>query len=602
MWLKRACFILFSALLIVSCDSSSSDQNKIECYWYENIAGEFQSLKKTQCSATNQYAYDAEYLEIDGSFYYAKVEKHHYSCGFYQQCSTQSNHFYLISDDLTLRDLGNGYAINQDYVYYLGGVLEHASPDTFEIIETSFDKTYAKDHQHVYFNGALIPTALAASFQLLSKDYSYDAERVYYRGQEIVGADPNSFTIIELPHVAYSKDQYSVFWETKVIVDADPATFKVAWQEDQFASWFEDHENLYYINQKIPIDLDVRNIRHLLTGRRGEMLITDGNYILLASSNSGSQSYSFGIESKEACSAEAFSVEECLQYFDDYERFITENRWIINPGKEGYDLLGLKQLEDIAHPLQAFTQSSIVDGNGQIFYFDMDGNFIKDPRFNRGNLQRLPLSCELPAIYQIAFDCDLSQKIQAENHALVFHEDDEAIYAMAVKDAKGTIEAIEPIILKDGGAIDTFNIPHRYQYVIQGRMLYLPTFDFYDDKGFEVYSVEIEGEMKGVFKGYHGSQKFVDEGGIIHANTLQRDFSAAEFGPLRAFHKPWNGKGMLFENDYYVFLMYPVDSDKASLIINKETGQVNYMDWGIDVTSSINAGFLEFLEIDVLKE
>jgi hypothetical protein len=129
-------------------------------------------------------------------------------------------------------DLGNSYQrLNDDIYYHIGWSdavkLEGADVETFEVIRTNTEVPYfAKDKNHVYVYGKVIPTTDVASWKFLSgfnnRGYSSDKNSVFFGADVLPGADPKTFSVIEYDY-ACSPD--FVYRGSKIIEGADPGSF-----------------------------------------------------------------------------------------------------------------------------------------------------------------------------------------------------------------------------------------------------------------------------------------------------------------------------------------------------------------------------------------
>ncbi|MFB1294697.1 DKNYY domain-containing protein [Mycobacterium sp. pW049] len=168
-----------------------------------------------------------------------------------------------------------GYHIRNDAAYYLNAFpgkafqIDGADAATFEV----FDRTYARDRQHVYINGHPLEGADAGSFQLLDRpgfakdrnrvyqhdqpisgdpanfvflgsDLSRDSVNVYWTDGSVLSGDPQNFVIIaDDDHYLYAKDSGNVFVNGTVIEGASPATFRLtegAYAVDDAAAFYFD--------------------------------------------------------------------------------------------------------------------------------------------------------------------------------------------------------------------------------------------------------------------------------------------------------------------------------------------------------------------------
>lgn len=102
---------------------------------------------------------------------------------------------------------------------------------------------YTKDSLHVYYpisidcidyatcgvcacSKYVISNLVVKDFNYLGKDYATDKVKVFFRGQELLGADGKSFRVIDGPEFFYfAVDKNKVYKHNQVFPGADPATF-----------------------------------------------------------------------------------------------------------------------------------------------------------------------------------------------------------------------------------------------------------------------------------------------------------------------------------------------------------------------------------------
>lgn len=120
----------------------------------------------------------------------------------------------------------SGYYIRWTKVYYKGGFpssafeLEGADVFTFEILDEQ--QQYARDKNHVYFNGTIIPEADSATFEFLGTYYSRDKNNVYISGVILSTDSPN----FEFLPSNLMRDSQHIYWSDRIISDA-PSHFTV---------------------------------------------------------------------------------------------------------------------------------------------------------------------------------------------------------------------------------------------------------------------------------------------------------------------------------------------------------------------------------------
>jgi hypothetical protein len=104
-----------------------------------------------------------------------------------------------------------------------------ADRGSFEILGQT---TFAKDAQRVYYQGQEIPGADPATLETLADDpsdwsrYVKDAGQVYHWGEIIPEADPATFEVLDYG-LNYARDNQQVYHAETAIAGADPATFEL---------------------------------------------------------------------------------------------------------------------------------------------------------------------------------------------------------------------------------------------------------------------------------------------------------------------------------------------------------------------------------------
>ena len=111
------------------------------------------------------------------------------------------------------------YTKDENNVYFKGQEITGADPITFQII----DDRHAKDKNHVYYALQIIQLADPITFQLLNSWFSYrDKNHMWVWWEIVTGADPNTFQEMN----DFSKDKDHVFLWTYMLIWADPSTFE----------------------------------------------------------------------------------------------------------------------------------------------------------------------------------------------------------------------------------------------------------------------------------------------------------------------------------------------------------------------------------------
>ena len=161
------------------------------------------------------------------------------------------------------------YFLDGARVQYTTRTLTDADASTFTLVEqqkrgygkdTVYDDgfpevNYARDAQHVYYKGILIPGVDSATFsvypRVYSQEYARDAVHVYFNGKLIQGADSKTFQPLDnepyegCATTKYGKDNHGVYFETERVNGADPMTFEAlnsGYGADATHTYFETTE------------------------------------------------------------------------------------------------------------------------------------------------------------------------------------------------------------------------------------------------------------------------------------------------------------------------------------------------------------------------
>lgn len=115
----------------------------------------------------------------------------------------------------------SGYAVDGFHVYWHGEIISGADPQTFSYLQ--FD--YSRDVTHVYYRTATVSGADPRTFTSIDWQYFKDSAHVYVRGMPIRNADPATFSLLSrswYPEDKLARDADHVFFGANVIYDADP--------------------------------------------------------------------------------------------------------------------------------------------------------------------------------------------------------------------------------------------------------------------------------------------------------------------------------------------------------------------------------------------
>lgn len=161
----------------------------------------------------------------------------------------------------TLKGIANeGYSVVQEKVYYNGQYLEMAKADSFTLLEhqPSFrDSLYAKDEQHVYYRGEIIPEADSASFRPLFveqglDEYWADHQHVFHY-KEILALNPQQVSVLHDDSFGvYLTDGKQIYCNGEKVPTTDFNGFKVI-----FGALSKDSQHIYYQQDIILPEADV---------------------------------------------------------------------------------------------------------------------------------------------------------------------------------------------------------------------------------------------------------------------------------------------------------------------------------------------------------
>jgi hypothetical protein len=128
-------------------------------------------------------------------------------------------------------------------VYFRGQALEGADPQTFMII----NKYYEKDRGHVYFGAIAMKTANPETFAVLNGKYANDGSNYNYLGGAIVSEldDPNwdvgTYEVLSSSSASYARDSNHYYYNG-VPLDKMPTSSLVVLSDD----YAKDAQRAYY--------------------------------------------------------------------------------------------------------------------------------------------------------------------------------------------------------------------------------------------------------------------------------------------------------------------------------------------------------------------
>lgn len=195
--------------LIVGCKQGYEiDKNEVYYnYWNEGTGSHNILIKKADSrtfkSLNSFYAKDKNYAYYDGEIITA-------------------------SDSKTFQALADFYAKDDISAFYLNEKIKGADGKSFEVVNHG-DEVYAKDNIDFYHNGTPLHVSDLKSFKILGNGWAKDKSYYYL---SIVSALTNKYPLadyesFDLLKAGYAKDKFQVYYYGNVLKGADPNSFKV---------------------------------------------------------------------------------------------------------------------------------------------------------------------------------------------------------------------------------------------------------------------------------------------------------------------------------------------------------------------------------------
>lgn len=152
----------------------------------------------------------------------------------------------------------SAYIGNHQIIYTPYGDAKVAHPDTFEVLDDggnpNYPQGYGKDEEFVYFFTSSTDTRHAvrlkacknpSSFSLLTFDYAKDDQHVYYDRAIVKSAIPQSFFVLDN---GYSRDEKHIFWRDQ------PVKAKVSSFIELGEGYAADEKNIFYHGTLLDVD------------------------------------------------------------------------------------------------------------------------------------------------------------------------------------------------------------------------------------------------------------------------------------------------------------------------------------------------------------
>lgn len=126
-----------------------------------------------------------------------------------------------------IRKNGSWYWVTIDeYNGKRENIVQGADFTSFQVLDCD---QFAKDREHVFYEGKIIKQARASTIKIIGdnkSNYLADDKHVFFRTEIIINADPSTFKVMEFP---YSRDKNDVYCGTIPMMLAKEyvSTFKV---------------------------------------------------------------------------------------------------------------------------------------------------------------------------------------------------------------------------------------------------------------------------------------------------------------------------------------------------------------------------------------
>lgn len=140
--------------------------------------------------------------------------------------------------------LGAGFAVDGQSAFFRGELIDGADGSSFELMD---DKgIYAKDRQHIFYIGKMIPDSHSASFKKIKHSFYADKHAVYYTSNRIPGADEMTFKVLS---DRYAKDAEQVYYTYKTIPMASPQSFEI--RKSKYGGYYAQDDQRKYNFDKV---------------------------------------------------------------------------------------------------------------------------------------------------------------------------------------------------------------------------------------------------------------------------------------------------------------------------------------------------------------
>jgi len=185
-----------------------------------------------------------------------------------------------------------------------------ADPETFTVLK---HEKYAKDKNHVFYEGKIVKGADAATFESLDDWYARDKDRGYYGGDAVRSSNGKTFKPID---AYYSTDGIDIFYDTLPLHVCNVKDFNfINKDQDGWHRWSTDGCFYYYINFKVPSD----DYAHVKIYQNSGGLSKDSKYVYFLDHKLNYDMH--GLRVVDTIDAASFEVTGFLECRDKYGCF-----------------------------------------------------------------------------------------------------------------------------------------------------------------------------------------------------------------------------------------------------------------------------------------
>lgn len=165
------------------------------------------------------------------------------------------NKFHVDADPNTFKALDDGYAVDKDFVFYEGRVVENADPKSLKVL----GKTYAVDAKGVYCAGIYIDCIDPVSIRVHSYYLTEDKNDFFWNNKPLHVRDKSSFEVLDPDKgggsfAKWAKDKYNAYFlpEGQVISGIDTPTFHQISAKNGSGEYAADRNRVYFGSKVVP--------------------------------------------------------------------------------------------------------------------------------------------------------------------------------------------------------------------------------------------------------------------------------------------------------------------------------------------------------------